>query len=112
MWENILNGDSAYSIRLKLNKIGSSAFNVYPAIIEKDKWSEGPPYIQEIETEINLEDDHPSILPVYSSDSNVALNERKSWMMIDQAITGENKIIFSCFKKKPDIDVNIKIRRI
>lgn len=120
MSDFISNSENAGSVRNKLNglKISSDVLDVNLTNIMDIKYAtitttwvgSTNPYTQIINVSGVLSTHNPQIYPIYSSDNNVAINEKISWNCVDKIVTGNGTITVTCFEHLPDTAINIGIK--
>lgn len=57
-----------------------------------------------------LASDNPIVSPVYSTNITTARNQKKSWAMIDTAVTNNGSIVFKCLDKKPTESIQVTLQ--
>lgn len=122
MADFIANGESSNSISYKLgefrNMLDTDVFNSenLKASISKTiitSWiGSVAPFTQTISVIGMLDTYRPIISPIYSLDNPTAIIEKVNWGYIDKYDVNIDSITFTCFEKKPTIDINIQIKGI
>lgn len=68
------------------------------------------PYTQDVTVSGMTADYEPLICPVYSSTNATAILQQNAWNLIGKAVTGTDKITFTCFEQKPITAIPIQIK--
>ena len=73
-------------------------------------WPSTAPYTVTVQNvEGILASDTPHYSVVYSSDAETRLKEKEAFAMIDDLETGKNKLIFTCFEERPEVNLTIQL---
>ena len=76
-----------------------------------DTWTgASAPYTQEVTVTGMTADYEPMICPVYSTVNATAILQQNAWNLVSSAVTGTDKITFTCFKQKPITAIPIQIK--
>lgn len=112
--------DIAVPIILSLNVINNSDItlntNIAVAVtLKADAWSRNAPYTQTITIDGLLGDkfENPEIIPEYSEDNAEREAQEIAWNMVDQIVSVEGALVFTCVSKTPTIDIPliVKVKR-
>lgn len=108
----VVSGDDTTTAELKngINTVSTTSVH-YTETLVADSWiGDTAPYTQTIEIENITADVRPIIDLTTSDDVELGLNEEKQWSYITKAEAIDGGITFYCYKNKPDIDLNFKIK--
>lgn len=73
-------------------------------------WSgSSAPYTQSVTIPGILSTDAPHIMPVYSTDNAAAISQKEAWSCVNNAVTSDGSITFTCFEDKPTTAIPIQI---
>lgn len=80
--------------------------------LTNDNWASttgDAPYFQEVAVPDILATDKPHWSIVYSSVQETKLLEKEAFALVDDLDTEDNKVIFTCFEERPEIDLTIQL---
>lgn len=72
-------------------------------------WTGSGPYTQTVSVSGVLSSDNPHIFPQYSSTSSTAISQKEDWNKIDNAVSNNGSITFTCFENKPSNSLSLII---
>lgn len=83
----------------------------YTGLLTAIDWvGDTAPYTQTVDIIGITSNISPIVDLVVSDDITTGKEEISQWACITKAVTDENVIVFSCYKDKPTIDLNIKVK--
>lgn len=83
----------------------------YSGVLSVDNWTgDSSPFTQSVVIEGVSADLSPFIDLIVSDDIATGTEEQLQWSYITKAVTGDGKIIFSCYENKPTININFKVK--
>ena len=83
----------------------------YTGTLSIDSWvGDTAPYMQTVSISGITADIEPIIDLVVSDDITTGIEELTQWSYVTKATTEDNAIMFSCYKTKPSIKLNFKIK--
>ena len=82
----------------------------YTGTLTTSGWSDTAPYTQTVSVSGITADIEPIIDLVISDDIITGIEEFTQWSYITKAITEDDAITFSCYKTKPSIELNFKVK--
>ena len=72
-------------------------------------WTGSGPYTQTVSVSGVLSSDNPHIFPQYSSTSSTAISQKEDWNKIDNAVSNNGSITFTCFENKQSNSLSLII---
>lgn len=83
----------------------------YTGTLSIDSWvGDTAPYTQTVSVSGITADIEPIIDLVVSDDITTGIEELTQWSYVTKATTEDNAIMFSCYKTKPSIELNFKVK--
>ena len=83
---------------------------IVTVILNASNWMNSvAPYTQEIGLENILESDNPHYCVIYSGTNDNKISQKEAFSCIDELITSNGKLMFTCLDDKPMVDLNIQL---
>lgn len=73
-------------------------------------FSNTAPYVETINVDDILESHHVIITPIYDSDVEIALEQKRAWNCIDEIETQDGSIIVKCFSTIPSVEIDVQMK--
>jgi len=97
-------GKLEYGYESKASKV------MFTSLTITNKWTgDSAPYTQDVTVTGMTADDEPHIMPVYSTTLSTAQAQEIAYGMISKAVSGTNKITFTCNFSKPATAIPIEV---
>jgi len=97
-------GKLEYGYESKASKV------MFTSLTITDTWTgSSAPYTQDVTVTGMTADDEPHIMPVYSATLSTAQAQEIAYGMISKAVSGANKITFTCNFSKPATAIPIEV---
>ena len=104
-------GDIDTSITAEGVTTVSTTSLTYTGTLSIDSWvGDTAPYTQTVSISGITADIEPIIDLVVSDDITTGIEELTQWSYVTKATTEDNDIMFSCYKTKPSIELNFKVK--
>lgn len=87
---------------------GKATKSIYTVTLGTN-WAGSGPYTQTVSVSGVLSSDNPHIFPQYSSTSSTAISQKEDWNKIDNAVSNNGSITFTCFENKPSNPLSLII---
>lgn len=116
---NLLTDATATGLGLTGNPTVNDAFGavakkstLHTATLDKDDWTGSGPYTQTVTVTGIASTDEPIVDVLLSSNNATAVAELEAWAMVSKITTSTNSITAVCLDDKPEVDLNIRLRRV